>query len=176
MLNLKELSERYKDVGLGYIHFGGHSYYEINSDIPLSLNSFGGTTGFILNDKGEVELWEFVDASCTYYKNGEEISEDEWHNTEESEDVQLDIRSDNTRKWWGKTLDNYFPHEWYPDRKIVAFELIGNLPFNRKGVIEKVVGEGENSWIELISPEGAYDFTVSDCLQCPEFFKPLYTK
>lgn len=170
MLNLKELSERYKDVGLGYIRFGGHSYYEVNSDIPLSLNSFGGTTGFILNDKGEVELWEFVDAPYTYYKNGEEISEDEWHNTEESEDVQLDIRSDNTRKWWGKTLDNYFPHEWYPDRKIVAFELVNNIPGFRKGEVFEV---NVDECYADVGDSGVY-YKLHDCLSYPEFFMPIY--
>ena len=174
MLNLKELSERYKDVGLGYIHFGGHYYYEINSDVPLSLNSFGGKEGFVLNDKGEVQLYDTSDKVLVkrhYYLTEELNDEDEVnYETEHFWD------EDESRIWWGKTLDKYYPHPWYPKKEIIAFELIGNLPFNRKGVIEKVVGEGENSWIELTSPEGAYDFTVSDCLQCPEFFKPLYTK
>ena len=174
MLNLKELSERYKDVGLGYISFGGKSFYEINSDIPLSLNSFGGKEGFVLNDKGEVELFDTSDKVLVkrhYYLN------EDWHHYEEVEyKTEHFWDEEEPNKWWGKTLDNYYPHPWYPEKEIIAFELIGNLPFNRKGVIEQVVGEGENSWIELSSPDGAYDFTVSDCLQCPEFFKPSYTK
>jgi len=172
MLNLKELSERYKDVGLGYIHFGGKSYYEVNSDVPLSLNSFGGKGGFVLSVKGEVQLFDASDRVLVkrhYYLT------EEW-NDEDEVDYETEHFWDETtsNRWWGKTLDDYFPHPWYPEKEIISFELIGNLPFNRKGVIEQVVGEGENSWIELTSPDGAYDFTVSDCLQCPEFFRPLY--
>ncbi len=177
MLNLKELSERYKDVGLGRISFGGWSYYEINSDIPLSLNSFCGKRGFVLNEKGEVELFQLATPEeYKYYFNDKEIPYDEYWELLDSEmydDTHFNVIIE-PKKWWGKTLDNYYPHPWYPERKIIAFELVNDIPFNRKGTVEEVVGEGENSWIELPSPEGAYDFTVSDCLNCPEFFKPVY--
>lgn len=170
MKNLKELTEKYKDVGLGYILWGGKGYYEINSDERLSFNSYGGTQGFVLNDKEEVEIYNLDDTYVvkrTYYLD-ENWTQEVFYATENFYDET------DCRKWWGKTLDNYYPHPWYPEKKILAFETVGNLPFNRKGTIEKVVGEGENSWIELESADGSYDFTVSDCLECPEFFKPIY--
>ena len=106
MLNLKELNERYKDVGLGYIRFGAKSYYEINSDIPLSLNSYGGERGFILNDKNEVELFDLNNKALFkrhYYL------EDSWENEVDYEtEFYWDEKQSN--KWWGKTLDNYYPH------------------------------------------------------------------
>jgi len=172
MLNLKELVKRYKDVGLGYISFGGKSYYEVNSDTPLSFNSFGGKSGFRLNDKGEVQLFDVSDKVLVkrhYYLN------EGWNDNEEVEYKTEHFWDETTsNKWWGNTLDKYYPHPWYPQKEIKSFEVINNLPFNRKGTIEQVIGEGNNSWIELESPEGAYDFTVEDCLKCPEFFKPLY--
>lgn len=172
MLNFKELSERYKDVGLGHIGFGRKSYYEINSDEALSLNSFGGKEGVVLNNKEEVQLFDISDRVLVkrhYY-----LTED-WNDEDEVDyETEHYWDEDAPRIWWGKTLDSYFPHPWYPSKKIIAFKLVNDMPFNRKGTVEKVIGEGENSWIELSSPEGAYDFTVSDCLNCPEFFKPLY--
>lgn len=183
MLNLKELSERYKDVGLGYIRFGGKSFYEINSETPLQLNSYGGTKGFILNDNNEVELFEFINQDYICRLKGIEITKEEfsslveYFNDDELEDEYLSFESTNgSRKWWGKTLDNYYPHPWFPSKEIVAFELVNNLPFNRKGVIEKVIGatNDEGGWIELNTVDGSYDFTVSDCLNSPEFFKPIY--
>lgn len=170
MKNLKEISEKYKDVGLGYINWGGKKYYEINSNTPLSLNSYGGVKGFILNDEGEVELYDISEKVLIkrhYY------SDEEWENEVDYETEHF-YDETSSKKWWGKTLDNYYPHPYYPEKEIVAFEIMQNLPFNNIGIIEQVVGEGENSWIELESPDGAYDFTVSDCLQAPEFFKPIY--
>jgi len=163
MLNLKELSERYKDVGLGYIRFGGKSYYEINSDIPLSLNSFGGKEGFVLNDKGEVELFDISDKKLLkrhYY------SDENWNNEVdyETEEYWDEMTSS---KWWGKTLDNYYPHPWFPDRKIVAFKLINDIPFFRKGKIF-------NMYCGDIECNYGVKYSEDDCLQLPEFFKPIY--
>ena len=170
MINLKELSERYKDVGLGYIHFGGHSYYEINSDVPLSLNSFGGKDGFVLNDKGEVELFELnYSDDYRYFFNGAEVSQDKYWELEDSEmydDISFEIVSEN-KKWWGKTLDNYYPHPWFPDRKIIAFELVNDIPFFRKGKVF-------NLFCGDIECDYGVKYSEDDCLQLPEFFKPVY--
>jgi hypothetical protein len=165
MINLKELSERYKDVGLGYIRFGGKSYFEINSDIPLSLNSFGGTQGFVLNNKGEVELYDVSDKVLVkrhYY-----LTED-W-NEQDEVDYETEHYWDKTtsNKWWGKTLDNYYPHRWYPDRKIVAFELVNDIPGFRKGKIFELLDF-------QIRPTLTVFYSVDDCLLLPEFFKPIY--
>ena len=187
MLNLKELSERYKDVGLGYIRFGGHSYYEVNSDIPLKLNSYGGKEGFILNSKGEAQIFEIVSAPFLYFNWEKEITSDEYYdsldeiNNDSKKEGELGLRleHDSIKRWWGKTLDQYYPHPWYPEKEIIAFELIADLPYNRKGVFIEVVcagdcHHGELGWIELTSKDGSYDFTVTECLDLPEYFKPLY--
>jgi hypothetical protein len=171
MINLKQLSERYKDVGLGHISFGGKSYYEIDSDTPLRLNSYSGKDGFVLNELGEVELCDLNDNR--FVKRRYFLDENWDYEVDYETEHFWDETKPNMR--WGKTLDNYYPHPWFPDKEIVAFEVINNLPFNRKGTIEKVVG-GLDGWIELESPDGAYDFTVVDCLQCPEFFKPIYNE
>ncbi len=170
MINLKELDERYKDVGLGYIRFGGKSYYEINSDIPLSLNSFGGKDGFVLNDKGEVELYKLSETEdYKYYFNDREVSCFEYWELEDSgmyDDVSFEIK-DNNKNWWGKTLDHYYPHPWYPQKKIVAFELVNDIPGFRKGKIF-------NLYMGYIEPNVGVSYSVDDCLQLVEFFKPLY--
>lgn len=183
MKNLKEMVDRYKDEpnGVGCVQWGGKSFYEINSDVPLQLNSYGGKDGYILNEEGQVELFEFFDAPHKYFKAGVEITEEEWieiedeinWSSEKEEELELEITHDNCRKWWGLTLDNYYPHPWYPEKKTVAFELVGNLPFNKKGIICEVL-EGKNGWIELYTTDDIYSFSVKNCLEAPEFFKPIY--
>jgi hypothetical protein len=174
MLNLKELSERYKDVGLGYIKFGGKSFYEINSDTPLQLNSYGGTSGFILNHNNEVQLFEFVEDGCKHYLKGVQITEVEFYelveyfNDDDLEDEFLRMEHGGTRKWWGKTLDNYYPHPWYPGKEIIAFEIVNNLPFSRKGKIIELSGDGGISLNETVG------YSILNCLSNPEFFKPIY--
>lgn len=165
MLNLKELSERYKDVGLGYIRFGGKSYYEINSDISLSLNSFGGSKEFVLNDKEEVELFDISDKVLV--KRHYFLIEDWNEEYEVNYETQYYWDETTPNNWWGKTLDNYYPHPWYPDKKIVAFELINDIPFFRKGKVVKV----KNNHITF---NLGVNYSVDDCLHLVEFFKPLY--
>lgn len=164
MIDLKKLSERYKDVGLGYISFGSRPYYEINSDIPLSLNSFGGKNGFILNNKGEVELFDISDK--VFVKRHYFLTED-WN---DEVDYKTEYYWDETEsnKWWGKTLDNYYPHPWYPNKKITHFQLVNNIPFFRKG--EKFAVN-----MDEIDCNGI-KYSVEDCLENPEFFMPLYLK
>ncbi len=169
MKNLKELTEKYPK-GLGQLRWGGKQFYEVNSDIPLSLNSYGGEKGFVLNDKGEVEIFDLneeVFVKRRYYL-------DDWLETEVEYETEYFWDEKEPKTWWGLTLENYYPHPYYPEKEIIAFDVVRDLPFNLAGTVETVVGECPNSWIELESPDGAYDFTVSDCLLCPEFFRPIY--
>lgn len=165
MINLQELNNRYKEDGLGSIKFGGKSYYEINSDKPLSLNCYGGREGFILNKKGEVELFDLSDRVLLkrHYYLTEEL------NDEDEVEYETEHYWDNmgSNKWWGKTLDSYYPHPWFPVRKIEAFELVNDIPFFRKGKVFKVKDGG-------VSLSSLVEYSVSNCLSCPEFFKPLY--
>lgn len=176
MRNLKEISERYKDVGLGRIRWGGKCFYEINSEKKITINSEGGIRGFVSNELGEVELYEFIDVPYQYYKADLEITADEYHelldacehNWEEEETMKLRIEHDNVRHWWGLTLEHYFPYPWYPDREIIGFELMLDMPLYRSGVVFNV-SEGGN-----IITDVPYNFTTDICLENPEYFKPLY--
>jgi hypothetical protein len=167
MINLKQLSERYKDVGLGHIGFGGHSYYEINSDIPLSLNSYGGKNGFILNRKKQVQIYDLDNREIVkrhYY-----LTED-W-NDEDEVDYKTKYYWDETEPttWWGKTLDNYYPHPWFTEKEIIAFELVNDIPGHRKGKTFEVIEYQIKTALTV-------NYSVDDCLFLPEFFKPLYNE
>lgn len=172
MKNLKELQEKYSKYfnGLGKVSWGRKSYYEINSDKPLNLNSYGGNKGFVLNELGQVELWEHKEHyNYTYFYKGQEISEEEFNRLDgggaSSDDLEL--KTDFSKKWWGLTLDQYYPHPYYPEKKIKAFRVINNIPFLEEGeVYELFCGE-----IKV-----RYDIVYSedDCLNYPEFFKPIY--
>lgn len=180
MINLQQLVDRYKDVGLQEIRFRYRHFYEINSDIPLNLSSHGGSAGFILNDKDCVQIFDIIetDEDYLFFKDGEQIHRDVfWALVDAGHRDDIHLERNNIEYYDGKTLENYYPHPYFPEKQIIAFEIINNLPFCRIGRIEKVVGfdgDGLSEWIEIASLDGAYDFTVEDCLNQPEFFKPLY--
>jgi len=175
MKNLKEISEKYKDVGLGHIRWGGKKYYEINSDKEISLNSYGGSAGFVLNDAEQVQTYYFTDAPYLYYKGKEEITSDEYYalladiddDLEKEVALDLSFESVSTILEWGLTLDNYYPYPWYPEREITAFELMMDIPFHRKGIILNVSETGM-----LI--DAVYNFSLALCLELAEYFKPIY--
>ena len=179
MKNLKELQEKYSKHfnGLGHVKWGGKSFYEINSDKPLSLNSVGGKDGFILNELGQVQCYEILEADYKFFISEKEITEDEYYkyveeagyDSEKEEELGLKIENNNIREWWGLTLDNYYPWPYYPDKEIIAFEIVSNLPYFYEGVIynveEEVIRSTEN--YELA-------YVVWECLEHPEFFRPIY--
>lgn len=177
MLNLKQLVERYPK-GLGEIRFGSHNYYEIDSDKPLSLNSYGGSKGFVLSKKNEVELFEIIEAPYQFFLGEKEITDEEYYrlcdsvnnNIDEEEKLGLRLEHNNVRKWWGKTLENYYPHPYYPEKEVVGFEVISILPYFPKGFYE----------VEFDFIKSGVDDTLayytSQCLEYPEFFKPIYNE
>ncbi len=179
MKNLKQLQEKYSKYhnGLGHIRWGGKTFYEVNSDVPLQLNSYGGNEGFILNELGQVQLWEFFDAPFQYFLKDVEITYEEWEkleneiywNSEKEEELGLDVKHDNIRKWWGLTLDNYYPHPCYPEKEIIAFEVINAFPYFDEGKIYEV----EDA---IIRSEEDYELSYFtwQCLEYPEFFKPIF--
>lgn len=173
MKNLKELQEKYSRYfnGLGHVSWGGKSYYEINSDKPLNLNSYGGKEGFILNELGQVELWEHKEHySYTYYYKGQEVTEEEFHrlDVEGASDDDLTLQSEPSKKWWGLTLDNYYPWPYFTDKKILKFEVVRNIPFFNEGEVYNVFCG------EIIDNEGYIRYSEEQCLEFPEFFKPIY--
>lgn len=77
-------------------------------------------------------------------------------------------------KCWGKTLDNYYPHPWYPEKNIVAIEIVRDIPFASTGMNYEIFDEDiAKDWRGMIRC-GYTDYSVEDCLQYPEFFKPVY--
>jgi len=174
MKNLAELQDKYSRYfnGLGKIGWGGKSYYEINSDIPLNLNSAGGKNGFILNDSGQVELWDSKEHyNYTFFYKGQEITEDEYRKLEDegASDDDLTLKSEDSKKWWGLTLDKYYPHPYYPTTKVISgFEIINNIPFFDEGEFYDL----EDDKIRSIDDDMLYNRL--QCLEYPEFFKPIY--
>lgn len=174
MKNLKEIQEKYRKYfnGLGHVRWGGKSYYGINSDKPLNLNSYGGEEGFKLNELGQVELWETKENHIyTYFYKGQEVSEEDYWRLEDDgvSDDDLTLKSEGCKKYWGLTLDNYFPHPWYPEKEIISFEIINNLPYFDEGGIYEVEGN-------LIRSDEDFElaYFTWQCLEHPEFFKPIY--
>lgn len=179
MLNIEEISKRYKC--LGEIRWGNKNYYEINSDEPLSLNSYGGDDGWLLNDKGEVEIYELIEAPWQYFLKDKEITREEYEdileeiNYDYEKEAEIGLRTENfnVKQYWGKTLDNYYPHPWYPNRAIKGFEIVNNLPGAKKGVFIEL-NNINNMWIEIHLCGDILQYSIEDCLDNPEFFKPIY--
>jgi len=178
MKNLKELQEKYSKYtnGLGHIRWGGKEYFEINSDKPLKLN---GTTGrFILNDKGEVQLYEILpweEKTKVYTKKGEVITEEQFDletinlTMDEMKVQEYDVTiEDNV--WWGKTLENYYPYPYYPDKQIKGFTIMKEIP------LFELFEYCDLDEDDLIRSTDDYEiaYTKEQCLNLPEFFKPIY--
>lgn len=199
MLNLKQLEERYEGKTnngqsvTGHLSWGGKSFYEINSDEPLNLNR--DYSGFILNEQGQVQLFSdnCIPVRIYYTDNSYLIS------TKDKTDYYLD--STEYECTWGKTLDHYYPHPFYetdkfPEKKIKAFEIIRMMPFCEVGqeialvkkkttyssdtMMKRGIQNMEYYAIDIIfrHPMGQEKhrgmFTVEDCLEYPEFFRPIY--
>ncbi len=160
MKNLKEVFERYESQKgfhcsiLVLLNLVSKSFYEINSDKQISLNS--NYSGLILNPEGR--------AQCYGGRNNYEIIKEE--------DKVSDIHNfTDSVKWWGKKLENYYLHPYYPDKNILGFQIIRFLPDCKINDFFKL--EFDSNGIEVIKV-GKHKYTESDCLEYPEFFKPIY--
>lgn len=169
MKNLQELIERYKNYPRIIIPFSHHFWYEINSDKGLNLNSYG-RFDYVLNEAGEVETYELIDAPYLYFLDSAEITDEQRDNLTEDEERRLEIRHDNVIKIWGKTLDNYYIHPYYPDKKIKGFEIVKMLPLFELGKVYECDDDG------IITSDLDWDlsYLTYQCLDYPEFFKPIY--
>lgn len=175
-----EISNPRKRCVTGYLSWGGRRFYELNSDVPYHLN--GTYDDFIKNELGEIQCWESGPEEYEYFFDGKLITEKEynaiWVNenilgeTNDELDFRTDIKLVNTTKyWWGKTLDQYYPHPYFTDKEIIGFKVIRNLPFYKINEIyylndDKNLGD---DWSEV-------DYSLADCLKYPEFFEPIYDK
>lgn len=134
MKSIKDIIERYKDQVpsywsvIGFLNWGGKNWFEINSNDPVNLNST--SKEFIKNKKGQIETYYYVERV-----SGRTI----------------------TVKEWGKTLDQYYPHPYFPDQKPAWIETIRILPGKPIGSILKVT-KGN----------------IALCMEYPEFYKPIY--
>lgn len=165
MKNLKQLSEKYNN-NLGQLLWGGKDYYRINSDVPISLNSFGGAQGFVLNEEGQVEEFDLnnkVLVKRHYY------SDEDWeYPTEEETEYYWDETEPSM--WWGLTLDDYYPWPWYPEKQIKGFIVIKHIPlFDLHEYCEV-----KDDYLIRSKEEFEIAYTIDECLKYPEFFKPIY--
>ena len=130
MKNLEQIINRYKNQlpdycssVSGYLMWGGKSYYRINSDKPVRLNS--SSSGFILNPEGKVQQYSlFTRTSFSF----------------------------GTRTWWGSTLDNYYPWPYFPKKQIKGFEVVRLLPKHKLGDFI-TVGKKADTQYKLNYPE-----------------------
>ena len=168
MENLKELIERYNnqsiDRPIGYLALGGSSFYEINSSEPLQLNM--DFYGFIINDKGEVEIYS------NEYNYTTKFYENEDYEIEVCYPTKFFIKEEINKRYWGKTLNHYYLHPYFPTKEIVAFKIIRILPNSKLNQRYEVNAICVN-YSGFIQLENRI-YSVIECLKYPEFFKPLY--
>lgn len=161
MKNMLEIIDRYKEQlpkngnsVTGFLHWGGKKYYEINSNDPLSINSKWGVE-FITNNKGGVELYsldEKIPGINTYFT-------DDTYEKETKLKTEFFIENLSPKTWWGKTIDNYYPWPWFPDKEITHVEIVRIIPEYTLGSQIEVKNNAMLLW---------------KALEYPEFFKPLY--
>lgn len=180
MINIVELENRYKGIQYSVYHTG-KGVYLINSDEPISLNR---CNGYVLNELGLVEEYKFVDNEQSSYwardKAGEmKVSDAEYlEQFRKGNHVWCDSLHivDNPAKTiytYRAKPEDYYPHTWYPDRKIIEFECIRIAPMWMYGKRYEVFTDSDGS--ELI--EGDDNETrlwIDEVLNYPEFFKPIY--
>ena len=169
MINIQQLQDRYPDGSFGH---GGSGYYEINSTIPVFINSYGYKKE-IVNDKGEVQCFDLLDREdYTYTLNGEEISEETYYSMLENEDEIHDgLEQVYSNFWWGKTIDQYYLWPYFPDKEIKAFECVRKIPYFNVGDVYEL---DEDNEIHDNRVGSFVYYSLSECLEHPEFFKPIY--
>lgn len=151
MRNIQELFNRYKDDDvLTKVGFGSKGYL-INSDEMVSINRT--TNEFITNEFGQVQTYEF-------------ISDEEWQLRRQ--DPNFNSSLIGTEYSWGDTLDKYYRHPYYPNKKIVRVEIVKTIPYAKRGTILYVYNNLIHIYEELIL------CSVNSIMEYPEFYKPLY--
>lgn len=183
MNNFQEIINRYsgkikRNSVTGYLAWGGKNFYEINSQKELCLNR--DYESFILNEKGEVEIYEIIDREnglgMTCYRDPEFTIPITY---EEIDDEGLEYEEgyfrnyeEGIKKYWGKTLDHYYPHPWYPNKEIKGFEILRELPEVFIGEIIELSYNFYDGLFIKISQNIIY--SLEKCLKFCEFFRPIY--
>jgi hypothetical protein len=77
-----------------------------------------------------------------------------------------------TNRTYNNKLEDYYPHPWYPDKEIESFECIRMSVYWTKGIRYEVFVENDGYLIEGDDHETRV--WLSEALDFPEFFKPIY--
>jgi hypothetical protein len=189
MLHLQGLIDRYKDhlprysgSVMGYLAWGGKQYYAINSEEPLSLNSSYGVE-FITKD-GLVEEFTINEdvPSILYYLDEAHTQQADWDTwydkfgqNDDNNERYTKYTVDNPERVSHKyryTLEQLYPHPWFPEKEIEAFEVIHIMPYAVVGQTYPI--HGENSRLGKYALIGLNTYYLDELLNYPEFFKPIY--
>jgi hypothetical protein len=73
----------------------------------------------------------------------------------------------------GNDLTKCFLHPYFPDKKVIGFELVKPFPHFNMGVIY-LLQSGGSDGDYIISNKGMSRYTISECFEFPEYFKPAY--
>ncbi len=69
--------------------------------------------------------------------------------------------------------EELFPHPYYTDRNIEGFKTIKEFPHFQIGVLYLIQSGG--TYGDFVKPNSTYNqYTVTDCYDYPEYFKPVY--
>jgi hypothetical protein len=177
------------------LQWGGNGYYLINSDVERHLNSVSpshyekwdrSADGFIM--KGEY-VQEYTHNENIQANNWSVDSEGIILLTEDQVEAQLKImgtdkwldwvdslyrikNEDYTIRTYNNKLEDYYPHPWYPDKEIESFECIRMSVYWTVGTRYDVFVENDGYLIEGDDHETR--LWLSEALDFPEFFKPIY--
>lgn len=153
MLNLKKMLERYPE-GLGpSLSWGGREYYKINNAEPYRLNTT--SDGFVLRADGRVQCYS-------------------WENhPHDALLMDLEERGESI-VWWDEKLESFYPHPWFPDKKILYFECVRSCPGFDNQRVYPVSYESNEIEFDVVSSDLKFLVFIKDILKYPEFFKPVY--
>lgn len=173
MLSVAGLVTRYPQ-GLGpALSWGGKCYYKINCSEPYNLNST--FSGFILRDDDRVQCYSWEAPPSTALL------------------IDMEERSESI-VWWDAKLDGFYPHPFFSDNKIMAFQCVRTCPSFTEGELYEVsypedrlkrlkdrglpilFPESISSLVIVPGDDRMTNFDVNYMLQYPEFFKPVYER
>lgn len=173
---MKTIGEFAELRGVKTFDIKNQGVYPINSYEPVRINKYS-SSGYVWKN-GFLEDYKFDDTiqNQMYWSRdeaGEEILTKEEVQALEYEDYEslfLHDHRDYCIRKYRYTPNDLYPHPWFPDREIVAFECLTFAPLWEVGKIYEVDKE------RIIRSELDWETSlwVSQALDYPEFFKPIY--
>lgn len=131
MKNLQEIIDRYKEqIPYGSVmgFLGWGGKQYYKKDSVAPTNLNADYNGFIINKKGKVETFNL--------------------NT---------LETSLSKKKWGLTLSEYYPHQYFPDKSPIKIETIRIMPGVPIGTMLKPTKKN-----------------IALSMEYPEFYKPIY--